>query len=184
MVEDFMSLIVYVLTNKDVQLHWRRQLKVAPSSITQEDILRLWQVLLQLEDGMLVTTLYVFESTQGRQNRVLLFMLENDKLLVCNNVGSDGIQVVELSEIITMLDEWFNLPLLYVKTPSPLFSQLFQVSSTESIKSVHLLTEVHAIEENTNLRWAHFQLLCRQSEFTWPAVTTQSEWVDRVDQEQ
>ena len=162
---DVMCLYMFILTGKDVRDQWNKVFLDELPSVGPEEVLRLWQALVQLTAGKVVSVLFQFVHS-AVENRVLLFTLENEQLLVCNGVGSDCLFVQNLPDVITWLDWWANVEDSYVLKEAPEgFCKLFHCLPDS--KSVHLFTETHDVVENTNLRLAHFQALCKAAEFIY-----------------
>lgn len=165
--------MVYFLCDKDVVDEWGRQMNDDMPSINVEQIMTLWQQLLQLQDNQLVSVLFQFVGNAGQQKKaktkVLLFTRENDGLLVCNGVGSDNLVTVIMDEMVDLLNWWSNLatpdipPLDKVH---PLYRKVFRCSV--NVKSIHLFTETHDMVSNTNLRLAQFNMICDAARLQQP----------------
>lgn len=165
MVVDVMCMYMFILTGKDVREQWHKLFSDEMPSVSPEDVLKVWQALVQLTSGKVVSVLFQFVHLSV-ENRVLLFTLEEEKLLVCNGIGSECLCSQNLSDVINWLDWWANVENSDVLEDAPEgFCKLF--NCTPGSKSVHLFTETHDIENNTNLRLAHFQTLCKASQFNF-----------------
>ncbi len=160
-------LLVYLLSGKDVSEEWQRKLQDDLRSIEPAQIMKLWQSLLQLNENRFVSVLFQFvqpnKPSAGVTTKVVLITREDDQLLLCNGIGSESFLLMSAEEVVDVLDWWVNQPDCDIPMANvhPLYQKVFQWPL--GIKSVHLFTNTHEIQDNTNLRLAHFQTLCESS---------------------
>jgi hypothetical protein len=156
-----LAFVLFLMTGSDESGGWKRVFENKEVTINQEQLLQLWQRLVQLDDSHVVVALYQCISLKKVvTSRVLLFTRENDDILVCNGVGSDGLVTVSIQSVVDLLDWWVNLPSCDIPLSGihPLYSSVFRCGI--AVNSVHLFSETYDIQENANLRLAHFQMLC------------------------
>ena len=164
--------MVYFMCDKDVRESWSLMLNDDLVSACAEDVLTLWQQLLQMKENQLVSVLYQYQNSKGIfKTKVLLFTLENDYLLVCNGIGSENLVVVTLDEMADLCDWWSRLPSVHVPLlhVHPMYKNVFR--SDLNVKPIHLFIETHNMVKNTNLRLAQFNMICeaatRQGQDHW-----------------
>lgn len=162
---DIMSVYMFVLTGQNPLEKWSRLLNTPTQQSKPEAVLQLWQALVQLSDEQVVSTVFQFSvPLHKNKTTVILFTLENGKLLVCNGFGAEALSVVPLDDVITWLNEWAYEEEGYVPSDLPkTFFTLFGCAPKSQM--IHLLTETHDIANNTNMRLAHFEALCKLSMF-------------------
>lgn len=174
-----LALLVYLLSGVDVTPEWNRMLLDEMPSINQEQIMELWQQLLHLDDNSFLSVFFQFIPNQrgAIKTKVLLFTKEDTQLLVCNGIGSSNLINVSLDRMVDLLDWWLNLPncdIPLLGQTHPVYKEVFRCSA--NVKSIHLFTNTHAIQENTNLRLAHFHLICeaakRKTSASLPQTTS------------
>lgn len=159
--------LVYFMCDKDVREQWATQLADDMPSISAEQIMTLWQQLLQLQDNQLVSVLFQFVGNAGQakkaKTKALLFTREDDGFLVCNGIGGDNLVNVTVDEMVDFLNWWTNLEThdipLYAHA---VYRKVFRCST--NVKSVHLFTETFDMVNNTNLRLAQFNMICEAAQ--------------------
>lgn len=152
--------MVYFLSDKDRREEWTRMFSDELVSASAEQVLLVWQHLVQMQDNQMVVVLFQYvTSHKVVKNKVLLFTLENDDLLVCNGYGSANLVSVTHEDLIDMLDWWSNLPTMDIPAQAhPVYTKVFACDS--NVKSIHLFSETHDITSNVNLRLAQFNMIC------------------------
>ena len=164
---DDIAFVLFLLTGTDKSSAWRQVSKTSEPSISQEEIMKLWQSVLQLDDGHVLSVLFQYSQTKYVKTKILLMTREGDEILVCNGIGSDNLVTVSVDSLVDFLDWWINLPTCDIPLSGvhPIYRQVFKCSI--AVQSIHLLTEVHTIQDATvNLRLAHFQMLCEASKLS------------------
>ena len=153
--------MVYLMCDKDVRETWGTMQNDDLVSACAEDVLTLWQQLLQMQDNQLVSVLYQYKNSKGIiKTKALLFTLENEYLLVCNGTGSNNLVIVSMNEMADLCNWWSSLPLMHVPLlhVHPMYKKVF--GSDLNVKPIHLFTETHDMIKNTNLRLAQFNMIC------------------------
>jgi hypothetical protein len=158
--------IVYFLCDKDVTDTWVRMLNDDIPSACPEQVLTLWQSLLQMTDNQVVSALfqYVDKSSQIK-TKVVLFTREDEGLLACNGISSTNLVTLTWDEMIDFLNWWSNLtpPDIPLTGVPQVYSKVFCCAT--NVKTVHLFTETHDMVSNTNIRLAQFNLMCKAAEY-------------------
>lgn len=158
--------VVYFLCDKDVTDTWKRWANDDIPSVNEEQVLTLWQSLLQMTDNQLVSVLFQYVDKSGQvKTKVVLFTREDNELLACNGVGSDNLVQVGWDEMIDFLNWWSNLspPDIPLTSVPAVYRKVFCCPT--NVKSIHLFTETHDMVSNTNLRLAQFNLMCKAAEY-------------------
>ena len=153
--------MVFFLCDKDVRDHWNRLLNDDMVSASAEQVLELWQQLLQMQENQVVSVLFQYLTPRNKcKTKVLLFTQENDYLLVCNGIGSENLIVVTYNDMIDFCDWWSNLGAVNIPLTNvhPVYRKVFRCDL--NVKTVHLFTETHDMVKNTNLRLAQFNMIC------------------------
>ena len=163
-------LLVYLLSGEDVSSTWNSVIQDDLCSITPEHVMQLWQQLVQLEDMSFISVLFQFfapNSSKTVKTKVLLITKEEGQLLVCNGIGSSNLVTVSVDDMVNLLDWWCNQPDCNIPLQAhPMYKKVFK--SSVNVKSIHLFSSVHPIQENTNLRLAHFQMICDAAKCSAP----------------
>jgi hypothetical protein len=156
--------LVYFLCDKDMRESWDVLLNDDMPSIEKEQIMTLWQHLLQLGDNQLISVLFQYVEHSNVKTKVLLMTREDDELLVCNGVGSENLVSTTLHEMVDFLNWWSNLATCDIPATQvhPVYSKVFRCAL--NIKSIHLFTETHDMVNNTNLRLAQFNMICEAAQ--------------------
>jgi hypothetical protein len=155
--------MVYFLCDKDVKEAWHQVLDedMVSSDVSPEQVLLLWQKLLQLEENQVVSVLFQYKTSKNRvKTKVLLFTLENEYLLVCNGIGSANLIVVTLEEMSDLCNWWSGLPTTDIPLTGVHLVYRKVFCCDVNVKPIHLLTETHDMVSNTNLRLAQFNMIC------------------------
>lgn len=163
---DDIAFVLFLLTGVDKSSAWKVPESVEPS-ICPEEIMKLWQSVVQLDDGHVLSVLFQYGQTKYVKTKFLLMTREGNEILVCNGIGSDNLVVTSIENLVDFLDWWINLPTCDIPLSGvhPVYKEVFKCST--AVRSIHLLTEVHTIQDATvNLRLAHFQMLCEASKLS------------------
>ena len=163
---DDLAFVLFLMTGKDMTSAWRRLMQEPEPSISQEAIMQLWQQILQLDDGHVISVLFQYGQTKYVKTKILLMTREGDKVLVCNGIGSDNLVLVSVDSLVDFLDWWINLPTCDIPLSGvhPVYKQVFKCSI--AVRSIHLFVETLPIQETANLRLAHFQMICEASKLS------------------